>query len=72
MANKEVKILSTGKYLPPKVISNDDLSKIIDTNDNWIRTRTGIGERRITVGENTSDLGTKAALDALKKGRSIT
>ncbi|NOH15933.1 beta-ketoacyl-ACP synthase III [Clostridium cochlearium] len=68
MANKEVKILSTGKYLPPKVISNDDLSKIIDTNDNWIRTRTGIGERRITVGENTSDLGTKAALDALKKG----
>lgn len=68
MANKEVKILSTGKYLPPKVISNDDLSKIIDTNDNWIRTRTGIGERRITVGENTSELGTKAALDALKKG----
>ncbi|QBD86228.1 ketoacyl-ACP synthase III [Clostridium tetani] len=68
MKNKEVRILSTGKYLPKISISNHDLSKIIDTNDNWIKTRTGIGERRITKGENTSDLGTKAALDALRKG----
>lgn len=68
MTNKEVAILSTGKYLPETSISNDDLSKVIDTNDRWIRTRTGVGERRITVGENTSDLGTKAALEALKKG----
>ncbi|BDR68471.1 beta-ketoacyl-ACP synthase III [Clostridium tetani] len=68
MKNKEVRILSTGKYLPPISISNRDLSKIIDTNDNWIKTRTGIEKRRITKGENTSDLGTKAALDALRKG----
>lgn len=68
MANKEVRILSTGKYLPEMAVSNNDLSKVIDTSDNWIRTRTGIEKRRITVEENTSDLGTKAALDALKKG----
>lgn len=68
MANKEVRILSTAKYLPKMSVSNNDLSKVIDTNDNWIRTRTGIEKRRITVEENTSSLGTKAALDALKKG----
>jgi 3-oxoacyl-[acyl-carrier-protein] synthase-3 len=63
---KEVKIAGIGKYVPEKVVTNDDLSKIVDTNDEWITTRTGIKERRISEGENTSDLGTKAALKAIE------
>jgi 3-oxoacyl-[acyl-carrier-protein] synthase III len=54
-------------HTPEKVVSNDDLSKIVDTNDEWIRTRTGIRKRHVAqAGENTSDLATKAALQALK------
>ena len=54
-------------HTPEKVVSNDDLSKIVDTNDEWIRTRTGIRNRHTAqAGENTSDLATKAALQALK------
>ena len=47
----KIGILGTGSYLPEKVLTNDDLSKMVDTNDEWIRTRTGIQERRI-VAEN--------------------
>ncbi len=54
-------------HTPEKVVSNDDLSKTVDTNDEWIRTRTGIRKRHVAqAGENTSDLATKAALQALK------
>ena len=45
----KIGILGTGSYLPEKVLTNDDLSKMVDTNDEWIRTRTGIQERRIVV-----------------------
>ena len=55
-----VGILGTGSYLPEKVMTNDDLSKFVDTNDEWIRTRTGIRERRIAAeNEATSDLAYK-------------
>ncbi|KRQ87864.1 3-oxoacyl-[acyl-carrier-protein] synthase 3 [Caloramator mitchellensis] len=64
---KEVRILSTGRYVPEKILDNDFLSHIVDTNDEWITTRTGIKERRISTGENTSDLAVKAAQDALRK-----
>ncbi|MCM0650317.1 ketoacyl-ACP synthase III [Clostridium swellfunianum] len=64
---KQVKIASIGSYVPPKIMTNDDLSKLVDTNDEWITTRTGIKERRISEGENTSDLGAKAAIKALEK-----
>ena len=64
---KEVKIASIGSYVPENIMTNDDLSKIVDTNDEWITSRTGIKERRISEGENTSDLGAKAALKALEK-----
>lgn len=64
---KEVQILSTGKYVPVQVVTNKQLSNFIDTSDEWISSRTGIRERRISS-ENTSVLATKAALDALKKG----
>lgn len=64
---REVKIAGMGSYVPEKIVTNDDLSKIVDTNDEWISSRTGIKERRISEGENTSDLATKAALKALEK-----
>jgi 3-oxoacyl-[acyl-carrier-protein] synthase-3 len=62
----EVKILSTGSYAPENTIKNSDLSKIVDTSDEWISERTGIKERRISKGENTSDLAVKASEKALK------
>ena len=62
-----VGIVSLGRYLPSKVLSNQDLEKIVETTDEWITTRTGIKERRIAApDEKTSDLAVKAALDALE------
>lgn len=63
---KEVKIIGIGNGIPDNIMTNDDLSKIVDTSDEWITTRTGIKERRISKGENTSDLAAKAAMKALK------
>ncbi|CAG7839036.1 3-oxoacyl-[acyl-carrier-protein] synthase 3 [Clostridium haemolyticum] len=62
-----VKIISTGKYIPDNIVTNDDMSKFVDTNDKWISERTGIKERRISTGENTSHMAVKAALAALEK-----
>ncbi len=62
------KILFTGAYVPENPISNDDLAKIVDTNDEWIRSRSGIGQRYFSNGENTSDIAAKAGWDVLKKG----
>lgn len=51
-------ISTTAKYLPERVLSNADLEKMVDTSDEWIRTRTGITERRLVAeGEATSDMG---------------
>lgn len=61
-----VKIAGTGSYAPRNIVTNDDLSKLVDTSDEWIASRTGIKERRITEGEDTSDLAAKAALEAIK------
>lgn len=61
-----VKIISTGSYTPQRKINNNELSKIVDTNDEWIVSRTGIKERRISTGENTSQLAAKSALKAIK------
>jgi len=63
---KEVKIIGTGSYAPLNVVTNDDLSKIMETSDEWIYSRTGIRERKISITENTSDLSTRAAIRALK------
>ena len=58
----KIGILGTGSYVPEKVLTNDDLAKMVDTNDEWITTRTGIKERRIVAeNEATSDLAIKAA-----------
>ena len=61
------KIIGTGSYVPEKVLTNQDLEKMVDTSDEWIRTRSGIVERRIAApGENTSDLCVHAATRALE------
>ncbi len=61
-----IKIASVGAYVPDKVLTNEDLESIVETSDEWITTRTGIRERRISEVETTSDLATKAAISALK------
>lgn len=59
---------SIASYVPEQILSNYDLEKIIDTTDGWIIRRTGIKERRIaSKDENTSDLGTKAAIKAIER-----
>lgn len=61
------RIAGTGSYLPEKVMTNDDLAKLVDTSDEWIRARTGIRERRIAAeNETTCDLAYHAALRAME------
>lgn len=59
-------ILGIGAYVPETVLSNLDMEKIVETSDEWIQSRTGIVNRHLSKGENTSDLATKAALAALE------
>lgn len=59
-------IIGTGSYMPARIMTNDDLSKIVDTNDEWITSRTGIKERRIAAdNEATSDMASEAARRAM-------
>lgn len=64
---KRARVIGTGSYLPEKVLTNFDLEKMVDTNNDWIVARTGIEQRRIAADhENTSDLATRAAEKALE------
>lgn len=64
---KYAHIIGWGKYAPENVVTNDDLTQLVDTSDEWIRTRTGVVERRIALKEEaTSDMAIKAACTALK------
>ena len=66
------RIIGTGSYLPPKVVTNDDLAKQLDTTDEWIRTRTGIRQRHIAEpSQASSDLGVEASRAALAAARII-
>lgn len=59
-------ILGTGSFAPSRIMTNDDLARVVDTSDEWIRSRTGIRERRIAgPSERASDLGVEAARRAL-------
>jgi len=60
------KIISTGAYTPQRVVKNDELSKIVETSDEWITSRTGIKQRRISSGEKTYQIAAKAATEAIK------
>lgn len=61
-----IRIKGTGSAVPQKRVTNDDLSKIMDTSDEWIRSRTGIVSRHIAVEETTTSLSVEAAEKALK------
>lgn len=60
------KITATASYVPEKIVTNDDLSNLMDTSDEWIHSRTGIKQRRVAVGENTSDLCIRVAQTLLQ------
>jgi 3-oxoacyl-[acyl-carrier-protein] synthase III len=65
---RTVSIIGTGSYVPERVLTNRDLEQMVETSDEWIRTRTGIRERRIAApDEATSDMSTKAALAAMQQ-----
>lgn len=63
------RIIGTGSYLPSTILSNEHLSTIVDTNDEWIRERTGIEERRIATTETTSSMASAAAILALEDSK---
>ncbi|GAS80976.1 beta-ketoacyl-ACP synthase III [Paenibacillus amylolyticus] len=64
---RPVGIIGTGKYVPEKILTNSDLEKMVDTNDEWIVSRTGIKERHIAAPDQaTSDLAYEAAIKALE------
>lgn len=60
------RIIGTGSYVPERVVTNDDLAKIVETSDEWIQSRTGIRERRIVSDMGTSQIAAKAAAAALE------
>lgn len=61
----EIRFVSTGSYLPEHVVDNEFLSRIVDTSDEWISSRTGIRQRRVTAGEGTACMAAKAAAKAI-------
>lgn len=60
------KVLGTGSYVPPKVVTNDELSSFLDTSDEWIMQRVGVKQRHICTTETAADLAYEAALRALE------
>lgn len=60
------KVIGTGSYLPPRVLTNNDLANMVDTSDEWITQRVGIKERHISTEESSADMAYKAALNALE------
>ncbi|HSH94039.1 MAG TPA: beta-ketoacyl-ACP synthase III [Roseimicrobium sp.] len=61
-------VVGVGSYVPERIVTNEELSKMVETSDEWITSRTGIRQRRIAAADEfTSDLGTKAALKAIER-----
>lgn len=63
------KISQVAHYLPKKIVTNDALAQIMDTTDDWVRSRTGIGQRHVVTDQTTSDLATAVAQDLLEKAQ---
>jgi len=62
--------MGTGSYLPERILTNEDLSKTVDTTDEWITSRTGIKTRRVAAkDEYTSDMAARAALNAMEQAK---
>src|SRR5690242_20344812 len=65
---RNARITGIGRHVPPKVVTNDELSQVIDTTDDWIQQRTGIRERHYSEGSvGAADMGADAAREALAK-----
>ena len=62
-----VKLLGVGKAVPKYCMTNEDMSKVVDTSDEWITSRTGISQRYLSTGESTTDLAVTAAKEALER-----
>ena len=60
-----IQVLGTGFYVPEKVLTNDDLARMVDTSDEWIMQRVGVKNRHISTGETAADFAEKAAREAL-------
>ena len=60
------KICGTGSYIPPKILSNDDLSEMVETSDEWIRERTGVRNRHIAGEDTSSFMASEAAKRAVE------
>jgi len=60
------KIIGTGSFVPPRIVTNDELAEIVETSDQWIRTRTGIAKRHISEGQGTTWMAAEAAKKALE------
>jgi 3-oxoacyl-[acyl-carrier-protein] synthase-3 len=71
MGKRRATITAVGHFAPEKILSNADLEKMVDTNDEWIRTRTGISERRIMTGGASSEMAA-GATRALLKNRGMS
>lgn len=69
MKETNFRIVGTGRYIPEATITNRDLEQMVATSNDWIIDHTGISTRHKAVGEDTSDLATKAALNALDKAK---
>ena len=70
LSRKQAKIRGTGSYLPEKILTNQDLEKMVETSDDWIVTRTGIKERRVAESdEYTSTMGIQAAKQAIERAK---
>ncbi len=68
MTKTRARITSLGRFVPERIMTNADLEKIVDTNDEWIRTRTGIQQRHVVEpGTPTSVIAAHAAQDALER-----
>ncbi len=67
MSQRKAAITAVGHYAPEKILSNADLEKLVDTNDEWIRTRTGIKERRIMENGASSDMAVKAIQNMVER-----
>ncbi len=63
----KIKVISSGKYVPDTLITNEDLEKLVDTSNEWIMTRTGIQTRHKAINELTSDMAYKAAMHAIER-----
>lgn len=67
-----IKIAGLGKSVPSKVLTNADLSQMVDTNDEWIKSRTGIERRHVAVTETTTQLASEAAKEAVQQAGLMT